>query len=156
VNDAVLIQERLDMRQPPNPQIINKVKKLSEIAEALRQGSRFHVTRLTIFKSFCAQPEAAAAFALFLALRIQKKMRNKKYPQQFRELVDRAVSELNSYLADPNEERKGRLSSLYGMPRTGVSCWLKHAEDRRFMLGSNMPRCRGQAFHARLKRSRPR
>jgi hypothetical protein len=77
VNDAVLIQERFYISQPPNLQIINKVKKLSEIAEALRQGSRFHVTRLTIFKSLCAQPEAPAAFALFLALKLQKKMRNK-------------------------------------------------------------------------------
>jgi hypothetical protein len=101
------------MPQPPNPQIIEKVKKLSEIAEALRQGARFHVTRLTIIKSLCAEPDATTTFALFLSLKTQKKMRNKKYPQQFRELVDRAVSELNSYLADPTEERKGRLLSLY-------------------------------------------
>jgi hypothetical protein len=100
------------MPQAPNAQIIKKVKKLSEIAEALRQGNRFHVTRLTIIKSFGAEPEAAAAFAFFLALKVQK-MRNKKYPKQFRELVDRAVSELKFYLADPAEERKARLLSLY-------------------------------------------
>jgi hypothetical protein len=101
------------MPQPPNPQIIEKVKTLSKIAEALRQGNRYHVTRLTIIKSFCTEPEAAPAFALFLSLRIQKKMRNKKYRQQFRELVDRAVSELKSPLADPAEEGKRRLLSLY-------------------------------------------
>jgi hypothetical protein len=52
--------------QPPNPQINKKVTGLSEVAGALRQGNRYHVTRLTIIKSFCAEPEAAAAFALFL------------------------------------------------------------------------------------------
>jgi hypothetical protein len=100
------------MPQSPNAQIIKRVKKLSEIAEALRQGNKFHVTRLTIIKSLCAEPEAAAAFALFLAQKTQKKMQQKKYPQQFRELVDRVITELTPYLADPTEERQARLSSL--------------------------------------------
>ena len=112
MDDAVQILERFDMPQPPNPQIINKIKKLSEIAEALRRGNKFHGTRLTIIKGLCAEPEAATAFALFLAQRIQTKMRQKKYPQQYRELVDRAIKELKPYLADPTEERKARLSSL--------------------------------------------
>src|ERR1700678_2512108 len=107
-----VIRKRFDMPQSPNAQIIKKVKGLSEIAEALRQGNRFHVTRLTIIKSFCADPEAATAFALFLSLKIHKKMRNKKYPQQFRELVDRAVKELRPFLTDRTEERRARLSSL--------------------------------------------
>jgi hypothetical protein len=100
------------MPQPPNAQIIKKVKKLSEIAEALRQGKDFPVTRLTTIKSLCEDPEAAAAFALFLAQRIQSKMRQEKCPERYRELVDRAVKELKPYLTDPTEERKGRLSSL--------------------------------------------
>ncbi len=100
------------MPQSPNAEIIKKVKKLSEIVEALRQGNKFHVTRLTIIKSLCAEPQAATAFALFLSLKIQKKMRQKNYPQQFRELVDRVVKELTPYLADPSEERQARLSSL--------------------------------------------
>jgi hypothetical protein len=102
----------LCMPQPPTAQIIEKVKKLSEIAEALRQGNKFHVTRLTIIKSLCSEPEAATAYALFLCLKIQKKMRQKKYPEQFRELVDRAASELKSHLADPNEDGKAGLASL--------------------------------------------
>jgi hypothetical protein len=39
-------------------------------------------------------------------------MRRKQSPERYRELVDRAVKELKPYLADPTEERKGRLSSL--------------------------------------------
>ncbi len=101
------------MPQPPNPQIVKKVKKLSEIAEALRQGKHFPVTRLTTIKSLCGEPEAAAAFALFLAGRIESKMRQEQGPERYRELVDRAVKELKPYLTDPTEERKERLSSLY-------------------------------------------
>jgi len=100
------------MPQSPKPQIVKKVKRLSEIAEELRQGKDFPVTRLTTIKSLCAEPEAAAAFALFLAQRIQSKMRQEQSPERYRELVDRAVKELQPYLTDPTEERKERLSSL--------------------------------------------
>ena len=41
------------MPQPPNPQIIKKVKKLAEIAEALRPGKGFDVTRLATIKGLC-------------------------------------------------------------------------------------------------------
>jgi hypothetical protein len=107
-----LIRERFDVPQPPNALIIKRVNKLSEIAEALRQGNKFRVTRLTIIKSLCAEPEAAAAFALFLAQKIQKKMRQKKCPERYRELLDRAVNELKPYLDDPTEARKARLALL--------------------------------------------
>ena len=100
------------MPQSPNPQSMKQIRKLSAIAEALRHGNKFHVTRLTIIKSFCAEPEAATAFALFLAQKIQKKMRQKNYPQQFRELVDRVIKELTPCSVDPTEERQARLSSL--------------------------------------------
>ncbi len=113
------------MPQSPSPQSINQVRKLSKLAEALRQGNKFHVTRLTIVKSLCAEPEAATTFALFLAQKIQKKMRQKNYPQQFRELVDRAVNELTPYLADPTEERQARLSSLNEEMRSEQKAYMK-------------------------------
>ena len=100
------------MRQPPNAQFIKKVMKLSEIAEALRQGKDFPVTRLTTIKSFCGDSQAAEAFALFLAQKIQSKMQREKCPEGHRELVDRAVKELKLYLTYPTEERKERLSAL--------------------------------------------
>src|SRR5271157_5977631 len=102
----------IDMPQSPNPQIVKKVKKLSEIAEELRQGKDFPVTRLTTIKSLCGEPEATAAFALFLAQRIQSKMRQEQSPERYRELVDRAIKELKPYLTDLTEERKERLYSL--------------------------------------------
>jgi hypothetical protein len=122
------------MAQPPNAQIIKKVKGLSKIAEELRQGQKFHVTRLTIIKSLVAEPEAATAFALFLAQKIQKKMRQKKYPQQFRDLVDRIVKELTSLLADPTEERQARLSSLRREMETERKEYMKNGWNTGRML----------------------
>ena len=68
------------MPQPPSPHIINKIKKLSKIAVELRQGKVFHVTRMTTIKGLCEDPEAVAALALFLAQKIQKKMRKNEVP----------------------------------------------------------------------------
>jgi hypothetical protein len=59
------VQERFDMPESPNAQIIKKVKNLSEIADALRRGKYFTITRLTTIKSLCVAPEAAAAFGFF-------------------------------------------------------------------------------------------
>src|SRR5271165_6141385 len=109
MNGKRVVPKRFDMPQPPNSQIVKKVRKLSEVAEELRQGKDFPVTRLTTIKSLCEEPEAVAAFALFLAQRIHSKMREEQSPERYRELVDRAVKELKPYLTDPTEERKERL-----------------------------------------------
>ena len=90
-----------------------KVKKLDEIAEALRRGEGFTVTRLTTIKGLCKDATAAGAFALFLTRKIQKRMREKKAPERYRQLVNRTVRELKPYLDDPTEERKDRLWSLF-------------------------------------------
>jgi hypothetical protein len=100
------------MASSPSQEIVKGVRKLTDLAPALRQGNDFPVTRLTTIKSLCAEPQAVAAFALFLARRIQSKMRQGQTPERYRNLVDRAVKELKPYLTDPTEERKERLSSL--------------------------------------------
>ena len=52
-------------------------------------GKDFPVTRLTTIKSLCGEPEAAAAFALFLAQKIHSKMREEQSPERYRELEPR-------------------------------------------------------------------
>ena len=54
-----------------------KVARLDEIAEALRRGEHFSITRLTVLKGLCQDAGAAGAFALFLTRKVQKKMRAK-------------------------------------------------------------------------------
>jgi hypothetical protein len=50
---------------------------------------------------------------LFLARKIQRRMREKDAPKRYRELVNRAVREMKPYLDEPTEERKERLWSLF-------------------------------------------
>jgi hypothetical protein len=100
-------------RSQEEKKVIKKVEKLDGIAEALRQHDHFSITRLTVIKGLCENPEAAGAFALFLARKIQRRMREKKSPKRYRELVNRAVREMKPYLDDPTEDRRERLWSLW-------------------------------------------
>jgi len=93
--------------------LLKKVEKLEEIAPALRHNEIVSVTRLTVIKGLCEDPKAAEAFALFLARKIQRRMREKDAPKRYRELVNRAVRELKPYIDEPNEEREERLWSLF-------------------------------------------
>src|SRR5512142_234218 len=92
---------------------IKKVERLDKIAEELRQGGHFSITRLTTLEGLCEDPKAAGGFALFLSRKIQERMREKETPRRYRELVNRAVWEIKPYLDDPTEERKERLFSLF-------------------------------------------
>jgi hypothetical protein len=92
---------------------IKKVEQLEAIAEQLRQGEDFPVTRLTTLKGLCEDPKAAGAFALFLARKIQRRMREKKAPKRYRELVNRAVREMKPYLEQPKDEGKERLWAVW-------------------------------------------
>jgi hypothetical protein len=98
---------------PEEQKVITKVEKLSEIADELHQGKSFPITRLTTLKGLCEDPKAAGAFALFLTRKVQKKMREKKAPKRYRELVNRAVREMKPYLEQPTDERRERLWSLW-------------------------------------------
>ena len=46
---------------------IKKIETLVQIAADLRQGKDFNITRLTILKTLCAEPDAASQFAFHIA-----------------------------------------------------------------------------------------
>lgn len=92
--------------------VVKKIEKLEEIALALREGEHFSVTRLTTIKGLCQNATDAGAFALFLARKVQRRMKEKQAPQRYRTLVNRAVREMKPYLDDTTEERRQRLWSL--------------------------------------------
>ena len=90
-----------------------KVRKLGEIAEAVRQGEHPSVTRLTVVKTLCEDPKDAGAFALFLARGVQRRMREKNAPKRYRELVDRSVRAMKLFLDEPGEGHREQLWSLF-------------------------------------------
>jgi len=67
------------MNQPP-PTTLKKIQTLAQITADLRKGKDYSITRLTVLKSLCADPEAAVQFALHIAKLTRKKMANRSRP----------------------------------------------------------------------------
>ena len=95
----------------PKDPLARQIQKLDKIIEAIRLNENVEVTRLTVVKKLCENPEAAGAFALFLARKSQARLREKQGKQRYRQLVNRAIREMKPYLDDPTEERKWQLLS---------------------------------------------
>ncbi len=92
--------------------MIKQVSKLDAIVETIRGKESVQVTRLTVVKKMCENPEAATAFAMFLAQQAQERLREKRGKERYVQLADRAVREMKSYLDHPTEDCKMQLRSL--------------------------------------------
>jgi hypothetical protein len=98
---------------PPVPRAIaDKVRKFADMAEGLRRGQHFEITRLTTLKGLCKDPRAARSFALFLAVHARRMAEEKKATERVKGLMDEAIIEMASYLDGPSKERKERLYDL--------------------------------------------
>jgi hypothetical protein len=97
---------------PPEDPTTKQIRKLDAIIEAIRDKERVLVTRLTVVKKLLENPEAASAFALFLARRAQERLRDKKAKERYRQLANHAVKEMRAYLDEPTEDGKWRLLHL--------------------------------------------
>ncbi len=53
---------------------LKKIQTLTEIAADLYQGKDFNITRLTMLKNLCSDPDAATQFALCVAKKTQQAM----------------------------------------------------------------------------------
>lgn len=85
--------------------------RLAQIAEELRQGASFPITRLTVLKRLCAEPAAAGRFALHLAELAQRSFReappehlDSGRRETFGRLIDEGVNCLRRHLAEPTPE----------------------------------------------------
>jgi hypothetical protein len=88
---------------------IKKVQTLAQIAADLRLGKDFNITRLTILKSLCADPDAAAQFAFHIAKTTQQSMKrpriaSSKKQHQYQLLAAKAVRRITAYLKKPTKE----------------------------------------------------
>lgn len=99
------------------PRVIKKVQTLDKMAADLRSGQQFKITRLTMLKSLCEDPEAAAHFALFLAKKAHQQLEAFSYldpeiKRQYQKLTSKAVREMIKYLKEPTDEAKSSLLHL--------------------------------------------
>ena len=107
------------MKQP-SPAIVKKIQALAKLAADLRQGRHFNITRLTVIKSFCSDPEAAAKFAVYIAKLAQRQFKARLSGdteptiwQQYGQLIDAAILAMTHDLKSPTEETKSKLRELY-------------------------------------------
>ncbi len=86
------------MKEQASKSAAAKLKKLAMLAQELRGGEHFEITRLTALKSWCEDPIAAGRFALHLA-EGSKDRATKKY----KPLIANALRQLRKHLANREE-----------------------------------------------------
>jgi len=97
-----------------------KVRKLAQIAEELRGGADFSITRLTTVKGLCKDPEAAARFVLHLAELTVNRMERRDCPSHiepatwfhFKFLAASAVRQTRGCLEERTDEGLDALRTL--------------------------------------------
>ena len=100
---------------------VKKIQKLVQIAADLCNGKDYNITRLTMLKSLCSDPEAAANFAVHLAKLTQKKMKGKSCPdyieaenwRRYQRLAASAVRRMTEYLKKRTSEAETLLWKLH-------------------------------------------
>ena len=99
-------------KTPSEPALPKQVQKLEEIVEAIEGKEIVQVTRLTVVKKLCENPDAAGDFAMFLAQRARGRLSEKHGNERYVQLADRAIREMKTYLNHPTEDCEKRLRSL--------------------------------------------
>jgi hypothetical protein len=105
--------------------VAKKISTLAQIAQELRQGKDFNITRLTSIKSLCADPQASGQFCLYLARSTQRKLQDKEKPDHLEEetwlhckqLINEAIPKMETYLAEPTKEGEKLLQNLLSKVR---------------------------------------
>lgn len=117
--------------------------KLTKLAEELRNGGNFPITRLTVLKRCCTDPTVAAGFALHLISRAKDTA-----PRRFQPLIANAARELRKYRKDPTGARAtATLSALHALeqaqPERRRTRWgdVRTIESRETLLAEYALRC---------------
>lgn len=122
MNQGIKSCRQLKMKQN-NQQlaIANKIKKwIKTTNEVEKARFAISITRLTSIKSLCADEVAAEKFALYIAKRVQQQLHRMTCPEHFteaeweqqQELVDEAISLMESYIENHSYESRQSLSRL--------------------------------------------
>jgi hypothetical protein len=97
--------------------IASRIRKLVEIAQELREGASFPITRLTRIKVLCEDPQAAAQFSIYMARLTWDEMKDAECPinlepgewAEHKELVSEALTQMESYMESPTSEKTSAL-----------------------------------------------
>ncbi|MEG4121818.1 hypothetical protein QUA43_30655 [Microcoleus sp. N9_B4] len=99
----------------------NKIKKWIQATKEVEKARlAIPITRLTSIKSLCTDEVAAEKFALYIAQRVQQQINQAICPEHFtseewaqqQQLVDEAITLMQSYLENPSYESRQSLRNL--------------------------------------------
>lgn len=148
---------------PPTPAVAKKIQALAKLAVDLHQGQHFNITRLTVLKGFCSDPDAAAKFALQITklAQTQFKARSKATKSQARQRYERliaaAIPAMTRRLKSPTEERKSKLWELYKQAKEAQSqyehqqwCDVRIIECRELLIVETAMECLLNPWNASL------
>lgn len=108
------------MSKATSTDIASRIRKLAGIAEELRLGRDFPVTRLTLLKGLCQSPEAANRFVVHLVKLTWRNMKHRRCPthldsgrwSQYKPLVGKVIPQMERYLEDQTSTRASSLRNL--------------------------------------------
>ena len=98
-----------------------RIRKLAQLAADLRRGDHFEITRLTILKSLCQEPDVANRFVHYLAQKTWERVKHGKGHSQHRgkrknlahqQMMIDALAGMDGWLQLPNEKHRQRLREL--------------------------------------------
>jgi hypothetical protein len=111
------------MTEPVSREVIGKIRRLAQLPEEAKHCQfAVSITRLTVLKSLCREPEVASRFVTYLARRIRQKVEGQaKRPgylamaewKRHREMIGQGVTALEQYLEQPSEDQRSRLRVLF-------------------------------------------
>lgn len=109
------------MDTPVSAATIKKLKTFFQIANDLKAGKHFNITRLTSLKRFCEDPAAAARFALCLSKLTQKAVKEADCPKytderdwkRYRQHINKAVRLMNGQIKQSGADGHKMLRDQY-------------------------------------------
>jgi hypothetical protein len=113
------------MKPPPSRDDGQRIRKLAGLPDEIRQGRwGVAITRLTVLKSLCREPERAHRFVVYLARRTFDAMEQPKgrsteptATESHRQMMVQGLERMDAWLRSPGEKTRRTLSELHGRMR---------------------------------------
>ena len=111
------------MKPSPSREDVQRIRKLADLPDEIRQSRLLSITRLTVLKSLCRETERAHRFVVYLARRTFNAMEQPKSPQptatepSHRRMMVEALEGMDAWLRSPGEEIRRTLSALHNQMR---------------------------------------
>lgn len=103
--------------QPPQD-VLKRIRKLASLSEEISKGSfGAPVTRLTVIKSLCREPELANRFVAYLARKTYERLGKKGDSSAHRAMMEEALTAMDAWQQAPSQKLRETLGTLHSRMR---------------------------------------